>query len=134
MGNILGGALGSLLGGGGRNDSPVMTIVQMLINSQGGLGGLVGKFSQGGLGDMVNSWISSGPNPPITPTQLGGVFSPADLKELAEKHFGGDHQAATNAMAQYLPDIVDKLTPHGALPQNNDWTSNIGGLLGSLLK
>ena len=133
MGGILGGALGSLLGGG-QNSSPITSILEMALNSQGGLGGLVGKFTQGGMGNMINSWIGTGPNPPITPTQVGSIFSIDELKALANKHFGGDVTAATGAVAQHLPDIIDKITPNGTLPQGNDWMSNIGGLLGGLLK
>jgi uncharacterized protein YidB (DUF937 family) len=133
MGDILSGALGSLLGGGSNNhDNSVASIIQMVVNSQGGIGGLVEKFQQGGLGDMINSWISTGPNPPITHEQVGSVFSPDQISDLA-KQMGGDHSAAMGAIAKYLPDIIDRLTPQGTLPQSNDWSSNIGGLLGGLL-
>lgn len=33
-----------------------------LIQSQGGIHGLVNKFNSAGLGDKVRSWIGNGPN------------------------------------------------------------------------
>ena len=38
------------------------------------LGGLVSNFEQAGLGHLVQSWISNGPNQPVSPQQLQSVF------------------------------------------------------------
>jgi uncharacterized protein YidB (DUF937 family) len=38
--------------------------------SSGGLDVLLNQFKQSGLGDINNSWIGTGQNQPISPTQL----------------------------------------------------------------
>ena len=42
----------------------------------GGLGGLLNKLQQGGLGDQTNSWVGSGQNQPVSPSQLGQALAP----------------------------------------------------------
>jgi uncharacterized protein YidB (DUF937 family) len=37
-------------------------------------------------------------------------------------------------VAQHLPNIIDKLSPQGALPQGNSWMQEAGSLLGGLFK
>jgi len=131
MGGIL-GALGGLVGGG-SNNSPVGAILQMVLNQQGGLGGLVNNLQKGGLGDIVGSWVGTGQNLPVSAQQIGSMFSADQLSQLTSM-FGGNADQAKAALAEHLPNIVDKLTPNGALPQGDDWMSQAGDLLGGLLK
>ena len=35
----------------------------------GGLGGLIDKLRKGGLGEVVDSWVKTGPNKPVQPSQ-----------------------------------------------------------------
>src|SRR4051812_33380404 len=119
MGGIL-GTLGSLLGGGGGNSSPIGAIVQMLLDHEGGVSGLVNHMQQGGMGDLVSSWLSNGHNLPISGDQISSILSSGQLQNLAAQ-FGGNQQEAADAVAQHLPNIIDKLSPDGTVPQGNDW-------------
>ena len=74
------GAMGSNGGGGGQAD--LMQLVMKLVQQNGGLEGLIAKFQQGGLGEIVQSWISTGPNLPISPEQLGQALGPDALQQL----------------------------------------------------
>ncbi|MEP7352760.1 MAG: YidB family protein [Acidobacteriota bacterium] len=116
-----------------QSNSPVMAIVQMLANQPGGIGGLVAQFQQSGLGDMIGSWISTGPNPPISHEQVTNVVGADQISELAKK-MGVDPATATEHLSELLPQIIDKLSPQGTAPEGNDWMSGAGGLLSSLLK
>jgi uncharacterized protein YidB (DUF937 family) len=80
-----------------------------------GLGGLVDMFNQKGLGDVVGSWISTGKNLPITADQVQAVLGSAEVRALAAKA-GIDPQAASQAIAQILPHLVDRATPNGQMP------------------
>jgi uncharacterized protein YidB (DUF937 family) len=80
-----------------------------------GLGGLLSKLQQGGLGDVANSWVSTGQNQPITPSQLGTALGPDIISTLAQKT-GLSEQELKTQLSQVLPGIVDKLTPKGRLP------------------
>jgi uncharacterized protein YidB (DUF937 family) len=80
-----------------------------------GLGGLVDMFNQKGLGDIVTSWVSTGKNLPISPEQIQAVLGSAQVQALAAKA-GINPQMASAAIAQILPQLVDKATPNGQLP------------------
>jgi uncharacterized protein YidB (DUF937 family) len=81
----------------------------------GGLGGLVNKLQQGGLGDVVNSWVGSGQNQPVSPSQLGSALGPSVIKTVSQLT-GLSEDDLTKQLSQVLPGLVDKLTPNGRLP------------------
>jgi uncharacterized protein YidB (DUF937 family) len=80
-----------------------------------GLGGLVDMFNQKGLGEVVTSWVSTGKNLPISADQIQAVLGSAQVQALAAKA-GIDPAKASAAIAQILPQLVDKATPNGQLP------------------
>ncbi len=112
----LGQAAGGMLGGqGGQN--PLLQAVAGLLgkdSSIGGLGGLVQAFQKNGLGDIVNSWVSTGQNLPVTPSQIEQGLGNDLLSQLASKA-GLPSGAASSQLAGLLPDLVDKLTPNGKI-------------------
>jgi uncharacterized protein YidB (DUF937 family) len=120
-------ALGSVLGG--SNNPLASGILQMIQNQPGGLEGMVQSFHDKGLGGLVSSWISNGPNPPITSDQVHQVLGSDQVKALAAKA-GISPDAAGAAIAQILPGLVDKLTPNGSVPDH----SNVMDLASSILK
>ncbi|HTD30976.1 MAG TPA: YidB family protein, partial [Steroidobacteraceae bacterium] len=61
---LLDGLLGGAVGAG------VVTAMNSLIQQHGGLQGVVTQLEQQGLGNTVRSWISSGPNQPISAEQV----------------------------------------------------------------
>jgi uncharacterized protein YidB (DUF937 family) len=85
----------------------------------GGLGGLLGKLQESGLGDVAKSWVGDGQNQPISPGPLGSALGPSIIKALAEKT-GMSEQEVTAQLSQVLPGFVDKLTPQGRLPTQDE--------------
>jgi len=85
----------------------------------GGLSGLLEKLQQGNLGDVAKSWVGNGQNQPISPGSLGSVLGPSIVKTLAEKT-GLSEQEVTAQLSQVLPGFVDKLTPQGRLPTQDE--------------
>jgi len=57
-----GGMLAKILSG------PMLGVVLGMIQSCGGLGGLLEKFKRADLADKADSWVGTGPNTPSTPT------------------------------------------------------------------
>jgi uncharacterized protein YidB (DUF937 family) len=100
-----------------------------MLGSGGGLNTLVQQFEQAGLGHMIQSWIGTGPNPPISPAQLQQVLGSGQLQALATK-LGLSPEAVTSQLSQVLPHLVDGLTPNGQLPQGD----LLGGAMGMLKK
>ena len=92
----------------------------------GGLANLVNLCHQRGLGDVVNSWISTGPNLPISVDQIRTVLGSSEMRSLASRA-GIDPEAATAAIAQLLPLLVDKATPNGRIPPSGEFLRTISG-------
>ena len=115
--DLLGAVIGMLGQGGGQT------------GGLGGLAGLVARFQQNGLGDVANSWVGTGQNLPISPEQLGGVLG-GDMVSGLARQLGLNQGALLGQLSQMLPQVVDKLTPNGQMPQG-DLGSLLGGLLGN---
>jgi uncharacterized protein YidB (DUF937 family) len=110
--------------GGMKGEHSVLidAVMGMVTNKEsGGLAGLVNTFKEQGLGDIISSWVSTGKNLPISGEQIQQGIGKEQIQRLAEK-VGVSPEAAKSKLAEFLPDIIDKLTPEGKIPE--------GGLLG----
>lgn len=114
---------------GGTSNPLAASILQMIQNQPGGLQGLVQSFHEKGLGGLMSSWISNGPNPPISGDQVHQALGSDKVKELAAAA-GIPPDMASSAIAQLLPGIVDKLTPNGQVPEH----SSVMDIASSLLQ
>ncbi len=130
LGQVLGGAPGGA-SAGGSNAALLQAVLGMLGNDApgGGLGGLIAGFERSGLGNVIGSWISNGQNQPISAAQLGQVLGSDALGALT-RQFGGQSDDLLGQLAQMLPQVIDKLTPHGQVPAAG--LGSTGDLLGML--
>ena len=95
-------------------------IMQLVSNPQtGGLAGLIQAFHNGGLGEVANSWISTGNNLPVSADQIKNVLGSEQIGNIASQ-LGISPDQAAGHLAEYLPQIIDKLTPHGSVPEGGD--------------
>lgn len=108
----MGGVLSSLLGGGGQAGAAGG---QAMGGMGGGIGGLVSQFEQGGLGHIAQSWVGNGPNQPVSPQQLQGVFGEGQVQGMASQA-GMQPQDFLSQLSQHLPNAVHAMTPNGQLP------------------
>jgi uncharacterized protein YidB (DUF937 family) len=122
--------LGSMSGG---SNTLASSVLQMIQQQPGGLQGLVQTFHDKGLGAVVSSWVSSGPNSPISADQIHEVLGSDQVKALAARA-GISPDVASSAIAQLLPGIVDKLTPNGSVPDHGSVMGMLGGLLQNMQK
>jgi len=134
--SIAGQVLGQLTQGSGPNGAPggLLQAVGGLINSHpGGLQGLVQAFEQQGLGGVVASWVGTGQNLPVSGEQIQAVLGNQQVAAIAQG-LGFSPQEASAKLAEFLPQVVDQLTPNGTLPEGGglDVASVLGGLLGGL--
>ncbi|MFL6520006.1 MAG: YidB family protein [Chthoniobacterales bacterium] len=133
------GLLDSLLGGQNQpNDNPaggsaLIGVLGGLLAQSGGVQGLLNKFTQAGHGDKVASWISTGENKPISSDQVQNVIGPDQISAIATK-LGVDPAQASQLLAQFLPHLVDKLTPNGAVDPAADHPQSLAGMLPGLLQ
>jgi uncharacterized protein YidB (DUF937 family) len=109
-------AASSLFGQHGKESALFGAIMQLINNPQtGGLAGVIQSFELAGLGDVVKSWVSSGVNLPITATQIQSVFGNEQIRNFASQA-GMDPDQAAGKLAEYLPQVIDKMTPDGSVP------------------
>jgi len=100
-----GGGLGDILGqvlGGSASGS-------------GGLGALLEQFQRGGFGDQARSWVSTGRNLPIPPEAIDNVFGREGVAEIARRA-GVTEEDASRGLSQLMPEVVDRMTPGGQVP------------------
>lgn len=110
--------LPNMTGGGQQQSTGLATgLLEMLTSQQtGGLQGLVQTFTQKGLGNIVSSWVSTGPNLPVSGDQIQSALGNDALSAIAQKA-GVAPEMASSMVAQVLPGLVDKLTPEGKIPE-----------------
>jgi uncharacterized protein YidB (DUF937 family) len=107
---LLDGIVGGFIGG------EMATVVNRLIAEQGGVGGIVSRFEQAGLGPTVRSWVGTGPNAPVSAAEVHQAIGPDLMQQLAAKT-GLSSDALAQKLAQFLPELVDKMTPDGVVPK-----------------
>lgn len=124
---ILDAVLGSVLGGGAGSSSPMGSILGSLLGGgqatgtggagtgMAGLGGLLQQFQQAGLGQVAQSWVSNGPNQPVSPQQLQNVFGQDQVQTMAGQA-GMQPGDFLSQLAQHLPNAVNGMTPNGQVP------------------
>ena len=97
---------------GNSEQGKTMELVTQLIQQNGGNAGeLLDKLQQGGLGDALQSWIGTGSNASVDASQIQNALG-SNLSEAAAK-VGLDASSAGNLLAQYLPNIINAITPNG---------------------
>jgi uncharacterized protein YidB (DUF937 family) len=113
LGDLLKGGLGGLLAGGAAG-----SVIS------GGLGDLLKQFQQNGHGDTANSWVSPGPNKQISPGDLGSALGIDQINNLTSQT-GLSRDDLLSGLSQYLPEVVNHLTPNGRLPTDSEAAQSI---------
>ncbi|CAM3195524.1 conserved hypothetical protein [Xenorhabdus nematophila ATCC 19061] len=105
---------------GGKNQQ--LQHMMAWVEGQGGISGLMEKFSRQGLENTVHSWIGSGENLPVHADQLSAIFGSDTIQQLATK-IGIDPNDAASLLSKHLPNLIDKVTPNGEVPEGLDLKS-----------
>jgi len=128
------GLLGKVLGGG-SSQNPLMDILLGLITNPqtGGLQGLIQTFKEKGLGDAVSSWVSTGENQPVSGDQIQHALGGNFIQQIAQQ-LGSSKSEVSGGLANLLPEIIDKLTPNGSLPESNQLQQGLELLKKNFLK
>jgi uncharacterized protein YidB (DUF937 family) len=117
---------GSILGKLGGEQGSVAQAAMEMFNQNGGLSGILEKFKDGGFAEQAASWVGKGENLPISAEQISSVLGDGAVAEMAAK-FGMTPEVLSSKIAEYLPIVVDKMTPNGEVGADS------GGLLGAVL-
>jgi uncharacterized protein YidB (DUF937 family) len=106
----------------------------------GGLGGLLGGLGGGGLGsglrdlldrfrqtgheDKAQSWVSTGENRPIAANEMEQVLGAERIDWLMQQT-GLPKDQLLAGLSKELPSAIDKLTPKGQVPTDDEIESEI---------
>lgn len=114
----------SLFGQHAEGSNSLLAAIMQLVNNPqtGGLAGLVQSFETAGLGDVARSWVSTGENLPISAAQIESVVGNERIGQFASQ-LGIDPAQAAEKLAEYLPQVVDQLTPDGNVPTGESLTA-----------
>ena len=110
---MLKGPLGGLLGGAAAG-----SVIS------GGLGDLLKQLQQGGQGDAANSWVGKGPNKAISSGDLASALGVDQIDQLSSQS-GMSRNELLDGLSQYLPRVVDHLTPEGRLPTEDELSDRL---------
>ena len=113
-GSGLGGNMGNKGGMGG-------------MGGMGGLDSLLEQFQRMGYADQANSWVGTGSNLPISPEIVAQVFGRDGLSQIASQA-GLTESEASVGLSQILPDVVDRLTPQGQMPDLDALVASVDDL------
>ena len=113
LGDVLKGPLGGLLGGAAAG-----SVIS------GGLGDLLKQLQQGGHGETANSWVGGGANKAISPGDLANALGADQIDSLASQS-GMSRDDLLSGLSQYLPKVVDHLTPDGRVPTDDELSGRV---------
>ena len=108
LGDLLKSGLGGLLATGAAGS--IVT---------GGLGDLLKQLQQSGHGEAADSWVGTGPNKTISPNDLAGALGADKINALVAQT-GMSRDDLLQGLSDYLPKVVDTLTPQGRLPTEQE--------------
>jgi uncharacterized protein YidB (DUF937 family) len=113
LGQVLGGGAQPRGGGGG--------------GGMGGLGGLLEQMARSGYGDQARSWVGTGQNMPIPPDAVEQIFGRGGITEIA-RQAGVSEADASRGLSELLPEVVDRVTPNGQVPDLDQLAGSVNDL------
>ena len=113
----------------GLSGNSLSSIASSLLGEEGAqLPALLKKLTTGGLGDLVQSWVGKGKNLPLSAGQVKSALDANTLSGIASD-LGTTEDAAASKIAGALPQLIDKLTPNGVVPDPDTLAKNLSELL-----
>ena len=118
-GGGLGDLLGQVLGAAGGG------------SSAGGLGGILAQLQGAGFGEQADSWVGRGANKPIPADAMSQIFGPDGLEQIS-RQAGLSQEDTSRGLSELLPEVIDRVTPEGDLPDDDALTSRVADLVRQL--
>lgn len=96
---------------------PLAKLAMELFQQYGGLPGILQTLKNGGLSEQVDSWVGKGANMSVNAQQIGSALGSSVLAGMAAK-LNMTAEELSGKIAEYLPDVVNQLTPDGVVENN----------------
>lgn len=120
---LLDGIISNVLNGQ-QGHGPLLDIAMQLISQRGqngaggGLNSIVDALNNAGLQEQLKSWIGTGENLPISGDQLTQALGSDKIRDIAGQ-LGMSQGEVSGGLAGILPQLIDKISPQGRLPEQH---------------
>jgi uncharacterized protein YidB (DUF937 family) len=120
LADILGQVLGGATSPGGRPTN---------VGGVGldGLGALLERLQQAGYGEQAQSWVATGRNASLPPDAMERILGRGGIGEIARRA-GVSEADAARGLSELLPEVVDRVTPQGRVPEADAVMANLSNL------
>jgi uncharacterized protein YidB (DUF937 family) len=108
------GLIGTMAGAAEAQLLPQMLDKVLAASGSGSLQGLLDRLRAAGLDRQVESWLSGGPDEPITAQQLESALGDGIVGRISGA-LNMPPDAIFGPLATALPGLIDRLSPHGHL-------------------
>ena len=105
-----------------QEQAVVLAVLLPLVASflkNGGLNKILSGLQQQGKGSQAASWVGTGDNEAVSGADLEQVIGSDQISAIAEQ-LGISNEQAADAVAEVLPQVVDRVSPEGELPAETD--------------
>jgi len=117
LGGLIGSLAGGRRGGGMAAMLPMLAPVVGTMLAGGGLQKVLSGLRENGMGDKADSWVGKGENEPIDPQELRRAVGDDTIRDAASRA-GVSEDEAASGLAALLPQVVDRVTPNGEVPDD----------------
>ena len=132
LGGMLGGSMAGRMGGpgrgvGGRNAllALMLPLAMQWIQRNGGIGNVLQRAQQRGYSRQASSWVGTGENEALPLQAVDELVGHDEIVRLSQQ-LGVGEQEVSEGFAEILPEMVDKLSPDGMLPEDADQVLDAG--------
>ena len=119
VGGLSGGGRGAGGSGGLAALLPMLAPIVGQLLAGGGLQRLLGGMREQGMGNKADSWVGKGQNEAISPDELRRAVGDETIRDAAGRA-GVSEEEAASGLAALLPQVVDRVTPEGKVPDEAD--------------
>ena len=132
LGQLTGGKGGTATGaraGTGAGAGVLGALLPLIAGflQNGGLNKILSGFQQKGLSSQAASWVGTGDNERVSGAEVEEVVGADEIQAIAQQ-LGISEEQAADAVAEVLPQVVDRVSPEGELPAENDLDDLFGQL------
>jgi uncharacterized protein YidB (DUF937 family) len=97
-------------------------------SSAGGLGGVLAQLQRAGFGEQADSWVGRGTNKPIPPDAMTQIFGSDGLEQISRRA-GLSREDTSLGLSELLPEVIDRVTPDGSVPDDDALASRVADLV-----
>src|SRR5262245_26431498 len=97
----------------------LIALALQMLQQNGGIQGVLAKFQKAGYQEQAQSWVATGRHLPLGGAPFQKALTGGGIGQIASM-LGLSRAEASTQMASVLPDVIDRMTPEGQIPDEQD--------------